>query len=439
MSIGRIAFASLVGTTIEWYDFFIYGTAAALVFGPAFFPRFDPSTGTLAAFATFAVGFIARPIGGFLGGHFGDKLGRKIMLVITLLLTGVATFGVGLLPTYGQIGIAAPILLVALRFVQGLGVGGEWGGAVLLAVEHSPESRRGFYGSLPQLGVAVGLSLGTIVFALVGLLPGDAFLTWGWRVPFLLSLLLVVVGLIIRVRVDETPVFIKMKETKSVQRMPIVEAVKRYPLEIIQAIMISFVAILIFFIVTVFTLNYATGTLGLSRNIILAAIVVMTIGELIALPAWAHLSDKIGRRPVFLIGAIFTAAFAFPFFWLIDTGNIVGIFVAFLAIWLVGHAACYGVSAAFLMELFPPEIRYSGASVSYQIASVVAGGLTPLIAAALLISSNGAIWSVACYLLAGALLSAAGAAFAKETRQRQPRDQVETVDLADRSHSDTAK
>ncbi len=419
MSIRKIALASLVGTTIEWYDFFIYGTAAALVFGTAFFPTFDATAGTLAAFATFAVGFIARPIGGLLGGHFGDKIGRKAMLVTTLLITGLSTFLVGLLPTYEQIGFAAPILLVVLRFLQGVGVGGEWGGAVLVAVEHAPENRRGFYGSFPQLGVGVGLSLGTILFAALGTLPDDAFQAWGWRIPFLLSLLLVVFGFIIRARVEETPAFKEMKANNVVQRMPVVEVLKKYPGQILRGFMISTVAILIFFIVTVFTLSYATTELRVARNTILIAIIVVTIAELITLPAWAALSDKIGRRPVFLIGAVFTAAFAWPYFWLIGTGNTAAIFVAFLAIWLVGHAATYGASASFLIEMFPPEMRYSGASISYQLASIVAGGFTPIIATALLAWSGGQTWSVAAYLFAGAALSAVGALMAKETMTRK--------------------
>lgn len=420
MSIRKIALASLIGTTIEWYDFFIYGTAAALVFNQAFFPNFDPTAGTLAAFATFAVGFIARPVGGFLGGHYGDKIGRKIMLVLTLLLTGIATFLIGLLPTYEQIGLAAPVLLVVLRFLQGLGVGGEWGGAVLLVVEHAPAKRRGFYGSFPQLGVAAGLSLGTGMFALVGLLPDRDFLTWGWRIPFLISAVLVVVGLVIRAKVEETPVFKEMKAKKTVKRMPIVEAIRLYPVRIVHAVLISIIAILIFFIVTVFTLSYATEQLGVSRNTILVIIVAVTIGEMIALPAWAHLSDKIGRRPVFLIGAGFTALFAWPYFWLVDTGNTGAIVVAFFAIWLVGHAATYGVSASFLMEMFPAEMRYSGASVSYQLASIVAGGFTPMIATALLAWSDGESWSVGAYLFVGAMLSVIGGLLAKETLTREP-------------------
>ncbi|RGC68606.1 Inner membrane metabolite transport protein YhjE [Micromonospora sp. MW-13] len=433
MSIGRIAFASLVGTTIEWYDFFIYGTAAALVFSHAFFPNVDPTAGTLASFATFAVGFIARPVGGFLGGHFGDKIGRKVMLVATLLITGIATFLIGLLPTYEQIGIAAPLLLVILRFFQGLGVGGEWGGAVLIAVEHAPADKRGFYGSLPQLGVAAGLSLGTIMFAIVGTLPDDAFQAWGWRIPFLISALLVGVGLVIRARIDETPVFKEMQAKKTVQRLPILDAIKQYPVRIVQATMVSFVAILIFFIVTVFTLSYATNKLGVSRNTILIAIVVVAIGEFITLPAWSALSDRIGRRPVFLIGAGFTALFAFPYFWLIDTGNTVAIFVAFLAIWLVGHAASYGVSAAFLMEMFPAEMRYSAASVSYQLSSIIAGGFTPMITTALLAWSGDKSWSVGLYLFAGAMISVIGGLLAIETRKRADRSPGHARDLTSTS------
>lgn len=297
-SVRKVVFASLIGTTIEWYDFFVYGTAAALVFNKLFFPNVDPVIGTLAAFATFGVGFIARPLGGVVFGHYGDKIGRKSMLVITLLIMGIATTLIGLLPSFATIGIWAPILLVVLRFLQGLAVGGEWGGAVLMAVEYSPEDKRGFYGSWPQMGSPIALFLSTVIFSAFATLPDEQFLSWGWRVLFLVSIVLVGVGLYIRLRIFETPAFSEVKESGTGARLPIVDVLKNDLRKVLIAAGIVFVTIGGFYVVVTFSLSYGTETLGISRGVMLTGVIIAAISELITIPIFASLSDRIGRRPV---------------------------------------------------------------------------------------------------------------------------------------------
>jgi metabolite-proton symporter len=379
-----VALASFIGTTIEWYDYFLYGTAAALVFNRLFFPTSDPLMGTLYAFGTFAVGFFARPVGGIIIGHYGDKVGRKSMLVLTLVIMGVATFFIGLLPTYGQIGAAAPVALVILRIAQGFGVGGEWGGAVLMAVEHAPPGRRGFYGSWPQIGVPAGLMLSTGVFSIFASLPEDQFLSWGWRVPFLLSALLVIVGLVIRMRIVETPAFAKIQEEASHSRQPILEVLRTYPREVLIAMGARFAENGAFYIYSVFVLTYGTQQVHMPRQVILNAILLASGLELFAIPFYGALSDRLGRRPVYLFGAIMTALLAYPLFRLFDTGSATLVMVALVGVFLFSHAAMYGPQAAFLSEMFGTRVRYSGASLGAQLSSVVAGGLSPFIAAYLL-------------------------------------------------------
>jgi metabolite-proton symporter len=379
-----VALASFVGTTIEWYDFFLYGTAAALVFNQLFFPTFDPLTGTLAAFGTYAVGFIARPIGGIIIGHYGDKIGRKSMLVLTLLIMGVATFLIGLLPTYESIGPWAAVLLVLLRLVQGFGVGGEWGGAVLMAVEHAPPGRRGYYGSWPQMGVPAGLLMSTFVFAAFARLPEDQFLAWGWRVPFLLSFLLVGVGLLIRLRILETPAFAKMKERRADAMMPIVEVIRKYPKQVLLAAGARIAENGGFYIFSVFMLLYATQHAKVERSVALTGVMIAAAFDLVAIPFYGHLSDKIGRRPVYLFGAAMTGILAYPLFWLFDTGSTPLVWLGLVLVFTFAHAPMYGPQAAFLSELFGTRVRYTGASLGAQLASIVAGGLSPFIATALL-------------------------------------------------------
>jgi metabolite-proton symporter len=384
VSIRTVALASFAGTTIEWYDFFLYGTAAALVFNKVFFPTFAPLTGTLAAYGTYAVGFVARPLGGVIIGHFGDRIGRKSMLVLTLVLMGAATFLIGLLPTYEHIGMWAAVALVALRLVQGFGVGGEWGGAVLMAVEHAPPGSRGFYGSWPQIGVPAGLILATGAFSLASLLPEDQFLSWGWRLPFLLSVVLVAVGLFIRLKILETPAFARMKETGREARMPILVVLRQYPKQVLLAMGARVAENGSFYIYSVFSLTYATQYAGINRNVVLNAILLAAACDAVAIPFYGALSDRIGRRPVYLFGATMTAVLAFPFFWMIGTGSTPMVVLAMLAVFLLSHAPMYAPQAAFLSELFGARVRYSGASLGSQLASVVAGAPAPLIATALM-------------------------------------------------------
>jgi metabolite-proton symporter len=416
-SVRLVAMASLIGTTIEWYDFFLYGTAAALVFNRLFFPTFDPLVGTMAAFGTYAAGFFARPVGGIVIGHYGDKIGRKSMLVLTLMIMGVATFLIGLLPTYEQIGPWAAAALVLLRLAQGFGVGGEWGGAILMAVEHAPAGRRGFYGSWPQIGVPAGLLLSTAVFSVFAGMPEDQFLAWGWRVPFLLSVLLVVVGMLIRVRILETPAFAKVKDTAHAARQPIIEVLRTYPKQVLLAGGARIAENGAFYIYSVFVLVYATQQVKMDQQVVLNGILLGAACELVAIPFFGALSDRVGRRPVYLFGAVVTALFAFPLFWMLDTGSPPVVFLALVIAFVLSHAAMYAPQAAFLSELFGTRVRYSGASLGAQLASVLAGGLSPFIATALLAQYGKTALSL--YIIGMALVTIAAVVVASETHQNE--------------------
>jgi len=412
-SIRVVALASFIGTTIEWYDFYLYGTAAALVFNKVFFPTFAPITGTLAAYATYAVGFAARPLGGAVFGHFGDRIGRKSMLVLTLVLMGIATFLIGLVPTYNQIGFWAAVILITLRMVQGFGVGGEWGGAVLMAIEHAPHKSRGFYGSWPQIGVPAGLLLSTAVFSIVSRLPSDQFLSWGWRIPFLSSIILVAVGLFIRMRILETPVFAKLKATRSESATPILELIRHYPKQVVLAAGARLAENATFYIYSVFSLTYATQYVGIGRQVVLNAILVAAACDGIVTPMYGALSDRLGRRPVYLFGAAMTAVLAFPFFWLMEIGTSWSVMAAMISVFVFSHAAMYAPQAAFLAELFGTRVRYSGASLGSQLASVVAGGLAPFISTALM-SAYG-LTAVALYIILMSILTIISVIIAGET------------------------
>jgi MFS transporter, MHS family, shikimate and dehydroshikimate transport protein len=416
-SVRLVAFASLIGTTIEWYDFFLYGTAAALVFNRLFFPNSDPLMGTLYAFGTYAVGFFARPVGGIVIGHYGDRVGRKSMLVLTLVIMGVATALIGVLPTYQQVGPWAAVLLIVLRIAQGFGVGGEWGGAVLMAVEHAPPGRRGFYGSWPQVGVPAGLVLSTAVFAAFRRLPEDAFLAWGWRVPFLVSALLVIVGLLIRMRILETPAFAKVKAASGEARQPILEVLSRYPRQVLMAMGARFAENGAFYIYSVFALVYATQQVKMSDQTILYAMLFGAACELVAIPLYGALSDRIGRRPVYLFGAIGVAVLAFPLFWLLDTGSGSMAALAMFLVFMFAHAPMYGPQGAFLSELFGTRVRYSGASLGAQLSSVLAGGLSPFIATWLLRSYGRT--SLALYLIFMAAVTIVAVMMASETHKEE--------------------
>ena len=412
-SIRQVAFASFVGTAIEWYDFYLYGTTAALVFPKLFFPQLTPLLATLASFGTFGVAFVARPLGGIVFGHFGDRIGRKSMLVLTLLLMGSATFCIGLVPTFEQAGAIGPILLVVFRFLQGFAVGGEWGGATLMVVEHAPEERRNFYACWPQIGVPVGLSLSTLLFAAMSLLPDQEFFTWGWRVPFLLSLLLIGVGLFIRLRIVESPVFARLKDLKIESKTPLLEVLRDYPVAAILATGISYVIFVQFYVVTTFTLAYATTQLGVSRSVALTGVLCAAFGLFAGIAIAAALSDWLGARRIALAGGLGIFFLAFPAFWLIDTGSPLLIWIA-MSGWIVGGGALYGISGAVTAELFPARMRYSGISFSAQVAGLLGGALTPVIATALVSWSSGASWPVAAYVAVASLFTLAAVYGASE-------------------------
>jgi MHS family shikimate/dehydroshikimate transporter-like MFS transporter len=412
----KVAFASLVGTTIEWYDFFIYGTASALVFNKVFFPSFSPGLGSLAAFGTFAAGFLARPFGGALFAHFGDRVGRKPMLVYSLLLMGAATVLIGLLPTYTSVGVLAPILLVLLRFVQGLGVGGEWGGAALMSVENAPENRRGFYGSWPQVGVPAGLVLGTATFAVLSATMSDAdFVAWGWRVPFIGSILLIAAGLWIRLSVSESPVFRESLAQRNAARLPVLEVLRGHPKAIALAAG-SFVATnATFYVSSVWLVSYATQEIGYGRTTILTANTALSLSDIPMILAFGLLSDYIGRRKMFLAGMALLAVFAVPYFLLVQTGSI-GLFILGGLVVQAARSSVYGPQSAYFAEQFPTRLRYSGVSLAYQIASIL-GGVAPAICALLVLWTQ-SLMAVAGYVALIALVSLVCSYFMTETLRK---------------------
>ena len=359
-SISRVAFASLLGTAIEWYDFFLYGTAAALIFPKLFFPQFSPFAGTLASFATFGVGLIARPVGGVVFGHFGDRVGRKSMLVITLLLMGSATLMVGLLPTFKDIGVLAPTFLVVLRFLQGFAVGGEWGGATLMTVEHVPEGsrNRNFYASWPQLGVPAGLMLSTAVFTVFSSMTNEHFLAWGWRIPFLLSVVLIAVGLFIRMRVVESPAFERVKERRAESRLPLLELLRAYPGAAILAAGVALSGITGFYVSNTFTLSYVSGRFGVARNVPLVGLLLSGAAYFVGILIFARLADRVGTRVVSIWSAGCAILLCYPFFWLINTGHPVAIWLA-MSSFSFTAAALYSITGVLLAELFETRVRYS--------------------------------------------------------------------------------
>jgi metabolite-proton symporter len=404
-NIRRVLLASFIGTTVEWYDYFIYGTAAALVFAPQFFPEFSNTAGILASFATYSIGFAARPVGGIVMGHFGDRVGRKAMLVLSLTVMGTATGCVGLLPTYHSIGVWAPVLLVMLRFVQGLGVGGEWGGAVLMAVEHAPPSKRGFYGSFPQMGVAGGLILADLVFLATSHGLGTAaFTDWGWRIPFLFGFVLVAVGLIIRLKVDESPEFTAVRKAvrkndpaEQPARLPVVEVLRHQWRDVLLAGGTFIGNNALGYIFIVYTLSYGIGTLGFSRDRMLLLVVTAAVFWLVTTAWSASLSDRFGRRRVFLAGSVGLLATAAVFFPLLGTGSVAVVLLA-LVLMAVMLGFTYGPQAALFAELFPAKLRYSGSSLGYQLGAILGGGLAPTVATALY-AIDKTTWPITLYLV----------------------------------------
>jgi metabolite-proton symporter len=406
----KAVIASTIGTTIEWYDFFLYGTAAGLVFGKLYFPNSDPLAATLLAFGTYFIGFIGRPIGAAIFGHYGDRIGRKATLIATLLCMGIATFLIAFVPTYSSIGIWGAILLTVLRALQGIGVGGEWGGSVLLAMEWSrTHGQRGLVASWPQFGVPCGLFLANIAVLVFSTWSGDQFLVWGWRIPFALSIILVGVGLWIRLGILETPVFQKLLDSDKTEKAPILEVIKRQPREIILSALLRMSEQAPFYIFTAFIFAYAVNTLKMPRDFILFAVMAAAVVSFVTIPLSGHISDRIGRRKMYLIGVVLTGLFGFLYFGMVDTAIPSAVFIA-IVLSLIPHDIQYGPQAALIAEAFTPRLRYSGSSLGYQLASIIAGGPAPLIATALFAHYQTG-YAIAIYIAACAVISAVAAAF----------------------------
>lgn len=412
----KIALTALAGSTIEWYDFFIYGTAAALVFPALFFPEQTPLIGTLLAFSTYAVGFIARPVGGVVFGHFGDKVGRKKALVAALILMGVGTTAMGLLPGFGTIGVLAPILLVFLRFLQGLAVGGQWGGAVLIATENAPANKRGFYGSFAQLGVPAGVLLSNVLFLIIGASMSDAaFVSYGWRIPFFLSVLLIGVGMYIQLRLEETAAFEQVKESHTESRAPIIDVLRTHPGDVVKAAGAFVCNNGTFYLLLVFVVTYVTEELKLPKDIVLTGIIISAVVSAGFSIGAAALSDRIGRQKVFLTGAALAAIWAFPCWWLIDTKQTALIWIAII----LGQSflsIMYGPMAAYFTEMFGTRVRYSGVSLGYQTGSIFGGAFAPIIATSLLAATRSST-AIAAYMLVLALVSLVSCLLIGETYQ----------------------
>ena len=408
-TIRRVVASALVGATIEWYDFFLYGVVAGLVFNKLYFPTGDPVVSTLLAYTTFAVGFVTRPLGGIVFGHFGDKLGRKSMLILTLMIMGVATFLIGLIPTFDQIGIWAPLLLLLMRICQGIGLGGEWGGAVLMAYEYAPKDKRGYYASLPQVGLAIGLCLASGVVALLSwLLSDEQFLSWGWRIAFLLSGVMVFVGMYIRLAVKETPEFTAIKERNEATQIPFVDMMKRYPGNILKGMGARYIDGVFFNVFGVFSISYLTSTLKISRTQALIGVMAAAVVMIFTIPFFGRLSDRIGRTKVYFWGALLTAASAFPGFWLMTNsgGDIMLVWLAIIIPFGVFYASVYGPEAALFCDLFDAKVRYTGISFVYQFSGIFASGITPIIATALLKAGGGEPWLICLYVVFAGVVSA---------------------------------
>jgi metabolite-proton symporter len=424
-SIVKVVSASMLGTTVEWYDFFLYGVAAAIVLPQVFFPAADPLAGTLLSLGTFAIGFIARPLGGLVFGHYGDRIGRKKLLVLSLLMMGLSTFAIGLLPGYATIGVAAPALLVLLRLVQGFAIGGEWGGAVLIVSEHGDARRRGFWSSWPQAGAPAGQLLANGLLAVLAVVQSEeAFESWGWRIPFLLSAVLVVIGFYVRMSVEESPLFreaqaraaARTEATAVAPKTPIVEVLRRHPREVLTAMGARFAENVSYYVLTIVISTYLATRYDLPSSFALGAVLIGAVVHVVTIPLWGALSDRVGRRPVYLFGAAGVGVWGFAFFALLDTQSF-GLTVLAVVVGLVLHGAMYGPQAAFLSELFGTGVRYSGVSIGYQLASVFAGGLAPVIAVALL-GSFGSGYAIAVYLAACSVVTMIAVGTYGETRDR---------------------
>lgn len=403
----RVVAASLIGATIEWYDFFLYGTVAGIVFNKLYFPTHNPLVSILLAYTTFAVGFLARPIGGFIFGHFGDRIGRKSMLILTLMVMGVGTVLIGLLPTYQQIGVAAPILLLVLRVLQGIGLGGEWGGAVTMTYEYASEDRRGLYASFPQIGLSIGLCLSAGVVAIASTLPEAQFLAWGWRVGFLLSFVLVAVGLYIRLRIFETPEFLKLKEQRQEVRIPFMNMLREYPRNVLLGMGARYIDGVFFNVFAVFSIAYLVNTLHINRTTALWGVFASALVMIVFIPLFGRLSDKWGRGKTYAIGSVLLAVSVFPAFWLMSSGNLVAIFIAMVIPFGIVYAMCYGPEAALFCDLFDTRVRYTGISFVYQFSGIFASGITPIVATYLIAVDGNQPWYLCAYVVFAAVVSAA--------------------------------
>ncbi len=407
--IRKVVTSALIGATIEWYDFFLYGVVAGIVFSKLYFPSDDPLISTLLAYTTFAVGFVTRPLGGVIFGHFGDRVGRKSILVVTLMIMGVSTFLIGLLPTHAQIGVAAPILLLLLRVAQGIGLGGEWGGAVLMAYEYAPKEKRGFYASLPQVGLAIGLFMASGVVALLSwLCTEEQFMAWGWRVAFLISGLMVAVGMYIRLHVKETREFAAVKARNAETAIPFMDMMRRYPGNVLKGMGARYIDGVFFNVFGVFSISYLTSTLQISRTDALIGVMVAAVVMCFTIPLFGRLSDRMGRSRVYLWGSLITAVSAFPAFWLMahSGGNVLLIWIAIVVPFGILYAAVYGPEAALFCDLFDAKVRYTGISFVYQFSGIFASGITPIIATALVKTAGGSPWLVCLYVVFAGAVSA---------------------------------
>jgi MFS transporter, MHS family, shikimate and dehydroshikimate transport protein len=409
----RVVFASLIGATIEWYDFFLYGTVAGIVFNKLYFPVKDPLISILLAYTTFAIGFVARPLGGVIFGHFGDRVGRKSMLVLTLMIMGIGTVLIGLLPTYQQIGIAAPMILLVLRVLQGIGLGGEWGGAVLMTYEYAAEHKRGLYASLPQIGLSIGLCLSAGVVAVASSLPEQAFLSWGWRVGFIASFVLVIVGLYIRLKIMETPEFAKLKAQRHEVKIPFVNMIREYPRNILLGMGARYIDGVFFNVFAVFSIAYLVNTVHVSRTTALWGVSSAAFVMIFFIPLFGALSDRWGRGKTYAIGSVLLALSTYPAFWGMSNGDVVMIFVSLIIPFGIIYAMCYGPEAALFSDLFDARVRYTGISFVYQFSGIFASGITPIIATYLIAENGNQPWYLCAYVVFAALVSAACSAAIK--------------------------